>query len=454
MSLDNAVRVCWDVQPDSFEILLNGDKAKKLRTLIEEKKADFSFTRPKGTINNWPSNAHIQIFEKKPESDVLSPITSYHPAVVADGLKDDSLILYVHAQRGGLRPETEAITDKATHLTLFQSGATSKTEGAGTKKKEKNTLKYFTKPEYDAFIKASLDSRYNIDKEKHDMPGSLSEAPLNEFIKKTDFWNKGIFLSVLGVVSGFPSGICGNEKYDKKRLEKFLFFAADTPHCVFYDVSVEESKDEGILLKFVINNDASKKCQKANSDKQEEKRQHEKPAQTSKSVPSPSKLKDQPPKSPKKKVPGISEGSSSSSKARADLNGTVSQSNKISSVDEAAAALMTPLRSAYESFTPPAGADNTGLQKLIDDKSFPKFEQREAYTIKADQELWDEIRTFLDKSEKKPDGVERIYDIFGGLKWFEEDPAAANLRNILDACISLWKFRTLNPVAEVHAAAT
>jgi hypothetical protein len=106
------------------------------------------------------------------------------------------------------------------------------------------------------------------------------------------------------------------------------------------------------------------------------------------------------------------------------------------------------------SFTPPAGADKTGLQQLIATKSFPQFEQREAYTIKADQELWDEIRTFLDKSEKKPDGVERIYDIFGGLKWFEEDPAAANLRNILDACISLWKFRTLNPVAEVHAAAT
>jgi len=454
MSLDDAVRVCWDVQPDSFEILLKGEKAKKLRTLIREKDEAFKFTRPKGTINNWPNNADIQIFEKQTEGDAPSPVTPYHRALVVDGPEDDSLILYVHAQRGGLRPESEAVTDKATHLTLFQSGATSKTQGSGTRKKEKTTLQYFTKPQYDEFINASLASRYNIEKEKHEMPDSLREAPLNEFIKKTDYWNKGIFLSVLGVVSGFPSGICGNEKYDIKRLEKFLFFAANTPHCVFFDVSVETSKNEGILLKFVINKDESKKCKTAVADGQDEKGKKGKPAPTPTSSQRPQKPKDQPPTSPEKKVPNTSEGSSSSSKGRAEPNGTVPRSNKISNVDEAASVLMTHLRSAYESFTPPAGADKTGLQQLIATKSFPQFEQREAYTIEADQALWEKIRTFLDTSEKQPDGVEGIYAIFGGLKWFEEDPAAANLRNILDACISLWKFRTLNPVAEVHVAAT
>ena len=456
MSLDKAVRVCWDAQPDSFEILLNGETAKKLKALIEEKDKDFNFTRPKGTINNWTSNACIQIFEKQTESAASSPITPYHPAVVVDGPKDDSLILYVHAQRGGLRPETEAITDKATHLTLFQSGPTSKTEGAGTRKKEKKTLKYFTKPQYAEFITASSASRYNTAEERHEMPESLSKDPFEGFIKKTDYWNKGIFLSVLGVVSRFPSGICGNEKYDKKRLEKFLFFAADTPHCVFFDVSVEESKDGRVLLKFVINNDASQTCKKANSDKKEEEGKLGKPAQTATSLQRPSKLKDKPPTSPEKKVPGMSEGSSSSSKARADPNGTVSQSNKISSVDEAASALMTQLKSAYQSFKTAHGTTETnkGLETLLQNGKYPELEQREAYTIRASDELWEQIEAYLKKTGGHPESLKKIYDIFGGKEWFQEDPATANLRNILDACISLWKFRSLNPPIQASAAAT
>jgi len=113
---------------------------------------------------------------------------------------------------------------------------------------------------------------------------------------------------------------------------------------------------------------------------------------------------------------------------------------------------MIPLRSAFKSFVPPDQSSPLGDLLGNDDGKnaiFPTFEQRESYTIECkDNETWENIKTYLKQAEQTPEKITELYSIFNGKEWFELSPSAANLKNILDACISLWKFRSLNPAVD------
>lgn len=452
MSSDTPVRVCWDVQPDSFKIRLKDEKAYSLRELIRAEDDEFVYPKVEKNIHNMKTNAYIQMFDRDDDQDdekgEFKPITAYHKVLVANGGDSGSLILYINADKGGLRPTKESI-EGATPLTIFQKTISSRSKGSGQKLKTEGKFKNFaSETEYNQFIDQSKTSKYDPDKGKHTLSDETFTDKAKQFIPGKDAWNKGIFLSVLDVVSTFPPGVCEAEGNLKKTLTDNHFFAAETPHCVFFDVLVGKY-EETILLKFVIDKPESKKCSESTEKESVKKNGENRIKSDSVDLKKQQETRQQP-SAPQK---GASTGSGSVAPPKPDKKHV--ESTETTDVDGAATAIMRQLQSAYDNFknAHPSSQNNAGLNVLLDSKVYPVLEQREAYTIQANTELWGKIKAYLKETGENPESLKQIYGIFDGKEWYEEDPATANLRNILDACISLWKFRSLNPPIEAAAAA-
>ena len=95
------------------------------------------------------------------------------------------------------------------------------------------------------------------------------------------------------------------------------------------------------------------------------------------------------------------------------------------------------------------------------DPSFPAFEQKNKYVLDLanlsqdeQKSVWDDITKYLDANDNRPQGIQNLYNVFEGKKYYEDGPEASDLRNILDATIALWKYRSLNLQNQSSAALT
>jgi hypothetical protein len=438
------VHVCWNVQPDTFRIELGKDKTAQLEGLISKKNEEFKYVDTMN-IQNKASNAIIQVFETGDASE-NTPITPPQKAVVAKS-PSGSLVLYINADKGGLRPEKGSLSG-ATPLTIFQKTLSTRSTGKTLPPTDK--FKTFdSEKDYEKFIEESKSSKYDPKLGKHTLSEDTFTDAAKQFISGKDAWNKGIFLSVWDVVSTFPQGFCDDQGNLKKTLEKNAFFVHEHPHCVFFNVSVEKNNEGIIHLNFVIDKPASKKCTTKISQKPPPVQDHRKvnaAIQQPKAKQPPAVTPIENPPAP---APKPSKGSASGARPPPPHQ-------EITDVDGAASAIMNQLKNAYRTFKTahPSDKDNAALTKLLEGTDdYPKLEQREAYTIQANAALWESIKNYLKQNDGHSKSLKQIYDIFDGKEWFEEDAAAANLRNILNACISLWKFRSLNPPKPADAAA-
>jgi len=476
--------VCWNVQPNDFKIELGGENVGQLSQQL----ADAGFPNIPKTqkgLHVTPSNAYFQFFSGGDTSEPI-PITPMYPGTYVlhkeklDKEKLDEekpkLVLYVRGDRG-LRPGLKFVKKP---LLLFQKKTTNRnltTEKRTSEGGKKDNPIFTDEEKYGDFVKIVKDkASYNGAKGNHTFPTQLGEETYWKDFNRENGWDKGIFLSVLNALGDSKKGICPDMVSPLETLKKESFFdqiTKDDVHCVFFKVSVEktEKKDKPVF-KFVIDKEKTGTCKNADESPKETSDVKKRRATASErkvkevadesSTPSSQSKKTSRKGQTKPLDQAIPAAASSNQR---EPSSEVTQSTEKSVIkepkqiaDDAAIELMKCLQSAYTRYCledntvsklcTTGNALGTLLEDNKNDAKFPTFEQRKEYTIEITggdpDDIWNKITAYLGEHERKPEGIHALYTIVGDKKYYEETPLAANLRNILDSCISLWKYRTLN----------
>ena len=441
-----ALSACWNVQPHDFKITLPKEKWK---SLIDEI-VDLNYEIPGN--KHFKTNAFFKFYL---ESEEITP--KYPGGYRFDS--DNNLELFLNAGQRGLRPAKEDVQNP---LALFVSEVDRRTDNRKSKEASSVNEKLFDDENaFKTFLSKATSLKFDSSQQKHDL-GDVEKDYKTQIKKKSEgnkYWDKGLYLSVLNAVNDNRKGMCPESEKQMSTLKKGNYFKHiyEEIHCVFFKITVENEGGKLPLFKFIIPDQpsASDTCTPyADGDQNTESV----PKTHLTKRPKPDQLQnpiaEKGARSPAQKggdkiAPG--QGDSSSSKGR-------QTSTEISSMDQVFSALMNQLRSAYDSFKTAHNSNKrgnaAGLENLLRTNVYPKLDQREAYTIEANEALWAKIKEYLKKNGGTPESLTEIYNIFDGKEWFEEDPATGNLRNILDACISLWKFQSLNPAISASAVAS